>query len=93
MKALGNRIEGGNLGIMDDCVKAGFMGRKSGKGIFIYNNKTKGAREVNQVNIHIYLFCFFKIDIDRYWKDLFIIIIIDCRSFIRSYFLKLVFVN
>lgn len=50
LKALGSRIEGGNLDIMNDCVKAGFMGRKSGKGIFMYNNKTKGAREVNQVN-------------------------------------------
>lgn len=49
LKALGKRIEGGNLDIMNDCVKAGLMGRKSGKGIFVYNSKTKGAREVNQV--------------------------------------------
>ena len=34
---------------MDDMVKAGFMGRKSGKGIFLYDGVARGSREVNQV--------------------------------------------
>lgn len=48
-KAFGDRFSGGNLGVMDDLVRAGFMGRKSGKGIFVYEGKSKGSREVNQV--------------------------------------------
>lgn len=48
-KALGSRMEGGDLRIMNDFVKAGFMGRKSGKGIFMYDTKGKGERNVNQV--------------------------------------------
>lgn len=46
-KAFGERFSGGNLGVMESVVKAGFMGRKSGKGIFIYDNKKKGKRDVN----------------------------------------------
>lgn len=47
-KAFGDRFAGGNLGVMEDLVKAGYMGRKSGKGIFMYEGgKGKGAREVN----------------------------------------------
>jgi enoyl-CoA hydratase / long-chain 3-hydroxyacyl-CoA dehydrogenase len=36
---------------MEDMVKAGFMGRKSGKGVFLYDGQSKGSREVNQVII------------------------------------------
>lgn len=34
-------------------VKAGFLGRKSGKGIFMYQGKGKGSREVNQDAVNI----------------------------------------
>jgi enoyl-CoA hydratase / long-chain 3-hydroxyacyl-CoA dehydrogenase len=34
-------------------VKAGFLGRKSGKGIFIYDNHTKGSRDVNEEALQI----------------------------------------
>lgn len=51
-KAFGDRFSGGNLGVMDDLVRAGFMGRKSGKGIFVYEGKSRGTREVNEVNFH-----------------------------------------
>lgn len=47
-KAFGDRFSGGNLGVMDDLVKAGFMGRKSGKGVFVYGPGKSKNREVNQ---------------------------------------------
>lgn len=46
-KAFGPRFAGGDLNVMQDLVKAGFMGRKSGKGIFIYDGTRRGTREVN----------------------------------------------
>lgn len=48
-KAFGDRFAGGNLEVMDDMVKAGFMGRKSGKGIYMYNAKDKKSKETNEV--------------------------------------------
>nr|MBE5726428.1 mitochondrial trifunctional protein alpha subunit [Cucujiformia] len=44
--AFGERFAGGDLEMMKDFVKAGFLGRKSGKGIFIYE-KGKKSRDVN----------------------------------------------
>ncbi|CAK9799130.1 Trifunctional enzyme subunit alpha, mitochondrial [Anthophora quadrimaculata] len=41
VKALGERFRGGNVNILSDFVKAGFLGRKSGKGIFVYEANTK----------------------------------------------------
>lgn len=38
---------------MSDMVKAGFLGRKSGKGIFIYEGAARGTREVNQAALDI----------------------------------------
>nr|MBE5726433.1 mitochondrial trifunctional protein alpha subunit [Cucujiformia] len=45
-KAFGERFAGGDLEIMKDFVKSGFLGRKSGKGMFIYE-KGKKSRDVN----------------------------------------------
>lgn len=44
----GPRFEGGHIGVMEDLVKAGFLGRKSGKGFFIYDSHSKGERDINQ---------------------------------------------
>lgn len=38
---------------MQDLVKAGFMGRKSGKGIFIYEGASRGTREINPEALEI----------------------------------------
>lgn len=51
-KAFGERISGGDLNIMQDLVKAGFMGRKSGKGFYVYEKGTKN-RDVNQDAVNI----------------------------------------
>ncbi|XP_050461268.1 trifunctional enzyme subunit alpha, mitochondrial [Cataglyphis hispanica] len=45
-KAFGERFRGGDVNILSDLVKAGFLGRKSGKGIFVYETGSKN-REVN----------------------------------------------
>lgn len=44
-KVFGDRIAGGDFGVMRDIVQAGFLGRKSGKGIFMYEKKGKGREE------------------------------------------------
>lgn len=38
---------------MNDLVKSGFLGRKSGKGLFLYDGKSKGSREVNEQALEI----------------------------------------
>ncbi|XP_011877711.1 PREDICTED: trifunctional enzyme subunit alpha, mitochondrial [Vollenhovia emeryi] len=45
-KAYGDRFKGGDINILGDMVKAGFLGRKSGKGIFVYETSSKN-RDVN----------------------------------------------
>lgn len=45
-KTFGERFRGGDVNILGDLVKAGFLGRKSGKGIFVYETGSK-SREVN----------------------------------------------
>ncbi|XP_017792818.1 PREDICTED: trifunctional enzyme subunit alpha, mitochondrial [Habropoda laboriosa] len=52
VKALGERFRGGDVNILGDIVKAGFLGRKSGKGIFIYETNTKN-RNVNLAALDI----------------------------------------
>lgn len=41
VKALGERFRGGDVNILGDMVKAGFLGRKSGKGIYVYEANVK----------------------------------------------------
>ncbi|XP_044267577.1 trifunctional enzyme subunit alpha, mitochondrial [Tribolium madens] len=45
-KAFGERFGGGDMGVMRDIVQAGFLGRKSGKGIYVYEKGSKN-RNVN----------------------------------------------
>ncbi|KAK0079886.1 hypothetical protein PV325_000664 [Microctonus aethiopoides] len=45
-KELGSRFRGGDVNIMSDMVKAGYLGRKSGKGIYVYEAGRKD-RDVN----------------------------------------------
>ncbi|XP_067612624.1 trifunctional enzyme subunit alpha, mitochondrial [Eurosta solidaginis] len=53
-KALGHRFDGGNFNILQDLVLAGFLGRKSGKGLFIYDGgRAKGSRPVNMDAVDI----------------------------------------
>lgn len=52
-KAFGERFSGGDLGVMQDMVKAGFLGRKSGKGIYIYEGGKSKNRELNQEALEI----------------------------------------
>lgn len=44
--AFGDRFHGGNVAILEEMLDKGFMGRKSGKGLFIYQQGLK-VREVN----------------------------------------------
>lgn len=53
-KAFGDRFSGGNLHVMEDMVRAGFMGRKSGKGIYVYDKTNSKSRELNEVRNHNY---------------------------------------
>ncbi len=48
-KAFGDRFSGGDLHVMQDMVRAGFMGRKSGKGIYVYDKTNSKSRELNEV--------------------------------------------
>lgn len=57
-KSLGDRIGGGDFGVMEDLVKAGFLGRKSGKGIFVYDSKAPKSREINEVWFKFFYFIF-----------------------------------
>ncbi|XP_013113082.2 trifunctional enzyme subunit alpha, mitochondrial [Stomoxys calcitrans] len=53
-KSFGERFSGGNLSVMQDMVMAGFLGRKSGKGIFMYDDsKSKGSRPINVQAVEI----------------------------------------
>jgi len=44
---LGNRMDGADLGIMDDFVAAGLLGKKAGKGFFDHSVKAKGPKPVH----------------------------------------------
>ncbi|KAH3693590.1 trifunctional enzyme subunit alpha, mitochondrial-like [Dreissena polymorpha] len=44
-KAFGERFGGGNINVLRDMVTAGFLGRKSGKGVYLYQSKSKKRPE------------------------------------------------
>jgi len=52
-KTFGDRISGGDTGVMRDIVQAGFLGRKSGKGIYVYENAKSKSRDINQEALDI----------------------------------------
>lgn len=51
-QAFGERFGGGDQNILVEIVKAGFLGRKSGKGIFVYEKGSKN-RDVNVDTLNI----------------------------------------
>ena len=51
-KAYGERFGGGNFGVLQDLAAAGMCGRKSGKGLYIYQDGTKD-RPVNPEGLDI----------------------------------------
>lgn len=50
--AFGERSKGGDTNYIRDMVKAGFLGRKSGKGLFVYDANVKN-RPLNTEAVHI----------------------------------------
>ncbi|XP_077976618.1 trifunctional enzyme subunit alpha, mitochondrial-like [Styela clava] len=45
--ALGERLQGGSIDLMKDMVTAGFCGRKTGKGFYVYDGKSSKSRPLN----------------------------------------------
>ncbi|CAG0895777.1 unnamed protein product [Darwinula stevensoni] len=46
-KVFGARFSGGDKRLLEDMVKSGFLGRKAGKGIYVYAEGKKGSRDLN----------------------------------------------
>jgi len=52
-KAFGQRFSGGNVQLLKDMVAEGFLGRKSGKGCYIYTPGKK-EKEVNEAALNLF---------------------------------------
>ncbi|CAI4221195.1 unnamed protein product [Auanema sp. JU1783] len=47
-KALGPRVQGGNAELLTSMVNAGFLGKKNGKGIYLYGEGKKGGKRAHE---------------------------------------------